>query len=258
MGGRLLIWVLEAHHVSDYRLETDFLLGGLGATALWGALAWVGYLALEPHFRKLWPGLLVSWSRLLEGRVRDPLVGRHLLIGCLAAAISLSATYAAFVWGHPRFALDSGPYDNVGFGERLNVIFTMFAIGIASCALLALLQALLGRRSRAEIGFVVLFGASATAVSNSVFPLPVGVSLALFQTALAPLILLRIGILPYLLGCAFGNFRGTFALSLDPSVWYFEESVLSLGIFLVVALWGFYHSLGGRPLLAGGSGPAAG
>jgi len=39
------------------------------------------YIALEPYVRRLWPESLVSWSRLLMGRFRDPLVGRDLLMG---------------------------------------------------------------------------------------------------------------------------------------------------------------------------------
>jgi len=42
------------------------------------------YLALEPYFRRRHPELLVSWTRLLSGRVRDPLVGRDHLWGVLA------------------------------------------------------------------------------------------------------------------------------------------------------------------------------
>ena len=59
-------------------------LRNLAAQLLWGALVWIFYVALEPHVRRLWPGTLIAWSRALEGRFRDPLVGRHLLFGSLA------------------------------------------------------------------------------------------------------------------------------------------------------------------------------
>src|SRR5260370_23232313 len=53
------------------------------------ALACTFYLAVEPHVRRRQPHLLVSWSRLLAGQLRDPVGGRDLLIGaayggCLA------------------------------------------------------------------------------------------------------------------------------------------------------------------------------
>ncbi|MEO6223742.1 MAG: serine/threonine-protein kinase [Vicinamibacterales bacterium] len=40
------------------------------------------YLVLEPVLRRHSPRILIAWSRLLDGRWRDPLVGRSLLVGC--------------------------------------------------------------------------------------------------------------------------------------------------------------------------------
>ena len=43
--------------------------------------AWIFYVALEPYVRRRLPQIMIAWSRLLGGGVRDPLVGGHLLIG---------------------------------------------------------------------------------------------------------------------------------------------------------------------------------
>ncbi len=51
---------------------------------------WLFYVALEPIVRRTWPGVLISWSRVLAGRLRDPLVGHHLLVGVLAGIIARS------------------------------------------------------------------------------------------------------------------------------------------------------------------------
>jgi len=50
-------------------------------------MTWILYLALEPIVRRRWPDSIISWSRLLAGRLRDPLVGRDILIGCLAGVL---------------------------------------------------------------------------------------------------------------------------------------------------------------------------
>ena len=42
------------------------------------------YVALEPHVRRRWPSSLISWGRLLAGQMRDPVVGRDLVVGILA------------------------------------------------------------------------------------------------------------------------------------------------------------------------------
>lgn len=55
--------------------------------AFMGLLTWTFYVALEPYARRRWPQMLVSWNRLLEGRWRDPLVGRDLLIGTAISVV---------------------------------------------------------------------------------------------------------------------------------------------------------------------------
>ena len=50
----------------------------------WACIGWLYYIALEPEVRRTWPHTLISWSRLLSGRLRDPLVGRDVLVGVTA------------------------------------------------------------------------------------------------------------------------------------------------------------------------------
>ena len=50
---------------------------------------WLFYLGIEPAVRRRWPQLLVGWTRLLDGRWRDPLVGRAVLSGLLFALVVL-------------------------------------------------------------------------------------------------------------------------------------------------------------------------
>ncbi len=76
-----------AHHVPNFSelvCFLDFLACGLA----WYCFFWVLYIALEPYVRRRWPATLVSWSRLLAGGFRDPLVGRDVLVGCLLGAFA--------------------------------------------------------------------------------------------------------------------------------------------------------------------------
>jgi serine/threonine-protein kinase len=54
-------------------------------------LAWSFYAAVEPAVRRDWPQMLIAWSRLLDGRWRDPLVGRSLLVGSALGVATLVA-----------------------------------------------------------------------------------------------------------------------------------------------------------------------
>jgi serine/threonine-protein kinase len=57
---------------------------------------WLLYVALEPFARRRFPKTLISWKRLLAGRIRDPLVGRDILVG--AALGTLSAVILRLAW----------------------------------------------------------------------------------------------------------------------------------------------------------------
>ena len=58
------------------------------STALFIAgVMWMLYLAIEPWVRRHWPKTIISWSRLLSGQVRDPLVGRDILFGVLLGVV---------------------------------------------------------------------------------------------------------------------------------------------------------------------------
>ena len=46
-----------------------------------GGLLGFLYLAVEPFVRKHWPDALISWLRVVGGRLRDPLVASHVLVG---------------------------------------------------------------------------------------------------------------------------------------------------------------------------------
>jgi serine/threonine-protein kinase len=74
-------WLCTAHHVGDYPLEQDALLDTIARAMLPAGIVWLAYVGIEPWIRRHWPASLISWSRLLGGSFRDPLVGRDVLIG---------------------------------------------------------------------------------------------------------------------------------------------------------------------------------
>ena len=90
VGVRTFSWLCTAHHAAAGHFER--IAAGIGGALWWGAVAYALYLALEPYIRRTMPSLLVSSTRLLAGRYRDPLVGRDILIGLsFFPAISLLA-----------------------------------------------------------------------------------------------------------------------------------------------------------------------
>ena len=82
-----ICWLLEAPHQTSL---TELMIVVQGVVrSLFQALGLIlAYLSLEPLLRRLWPTLLVSWSRLVQGRWRDPLIGRDLLIAFAGSGIN--------------------------------------------------------------------------------------------------------------------------------------------------------------------------
>jgi Protein kinase domain len=76
-------WAVLAHHTSSVGVETNQLFSAMATGLFLGGTLWALYLAIEPYARRLWPDGLLGWTRLFAGHLRDPRVGRDILIGCL-------------------------------------------------------------------------------------------------------------------------------------------------------------------------------
>jgi serine/threonine-protein kinase len=137
LGILLVSWLLAIDHVADIWNEFRRIVVLAGMALVLVAVVWLWYLALEPYARRRWPQVLISWSRLLAGRFRDPLVGRDMLVGGIAGA-AMSFFMAARHWvpkwiGAPppppqtwAWSLLLGPRRQIG--EYLNCSIVFFAL----------------------------------------------------------------------------------------------------------------------------------
>lgn len=82
----LVLWILSTHHLASFLEGISFLVA-VASASLRTLLAMVLYIALEPFVRRREPQTLISWTRLLAGKLRDPLVGRDLLIGAVYGVV---------------------------------------------------------------------------------------------------------------------------------------------------------------------------
>src|SRR5262249_18132861 len=81
-----IVWALAGHHVADVNEELNAFIRYFSEVLFLAGLLWVVYVALEPYVRRFWPDGILGWTRLLSGYVRDPRVGRDVLVGCVFAA----------------------------------------------------------------------------------------------------------------------------------------------------------------------------
>jgi hypothetical protein len=89
----LLSNLAARHHVPTFA-ELTVLSSGVSVGFLVAAIFWVLYMAFEPQVRRRSPNALISWSRLLKGRWRDPVVGADLLIGLSISTVVMCALYS--------------------------------------------------------------------------------------------------------------------------------------------------------------------
>ncbi|MGH9411493.1 MAG: serine/threonine-protein kinase [Vicinamibacterales bacterium] len=79
------IWA-ASRHVNDVNAEQERLFLQIGMGMFVGGAMYILYVGLEPFVRRAWPSMLVGWTRLLSGRVRDPIIGRDVLLGIACGA----------------------------------------------------------------------------------------------------------------------------------------------------------------------------
>ena len=245
---------LGAHHVpnfAEFLLFVEFLAWGL----IWSCFLWVLYIALEPYVRRRWAATLVSWSRLLAGGFRDPLVGRDVLAGCLLAAFTIAIQRLAwfvFSWfGYPPPQPQSGPQWHL-LGARTIIADIALALihspifWLSALFVLVLLRALLRKEWAAAVAWVLLF--------TLLFPIgfdPVGWVGALIFSSLAVFVMILFGLLALVVNFMVFNILQNFPLTTQTSSWYSGISLAGILLMAAIALYGFDTSLGGRPVFGG-------
>ncbi len=249
----MVAWLLRAHHVPDVRGEWILLALALGDTLLGVAFAWLSYIALEPYVRRRWPDLLISWTRLLAGRLRDPLVGRDLLAGALAGAASAALVHlsnALPAWIDAPGMTPVPPSDLLlrGTREAASFFFARLneavfdSLGIMSFFFLA--SSLLRRKWLAAM----LLGLLNLVLSLSGENLWIEVPIAILQATILVFLVFRFGLLSVaVLGYVFVLLQVA-PITLDFSQWYAGRSLLALAVFVGIALYGFRVALGKRPV----------
>jgi serine/threonine-protein kinase len=95
-GTSALAWLISPWHIASVLEIADRFYVAIGEILYRVGVLYLYYLALEPYVRRTWPTVLVTWSRVVAGRLRDPLVGRDLVVGTVAG-LTIALSTPAFV-----------------------------------------------------------------------------------------------------------------------------------------------------------------
>jgi hypothetical protein len=243
----LTVFLLRSHHVSHIR--EGFLIFTALRDALYGPVVlWLVYVAFEPYLRRYVPNTLIGWSRLLEGRWRDPVVGGNLLAGVATAVVVSLAMGAGPGPANWRANL---PVDLSGSVAWLADIVFSGVFGALLLTLLWLLLRIPARRNWLASVLMVVVTLAVLAPGNfaagELTRLLLGPGISVVTVAV---IIARFGVLAAVayLVTVYCTIIGAAPWTTSLSAWYARTAMLAIAAILALAIYGFRTTLAGRPL----------
>jgi serine/threonine-protein kinase len=254
-------WTLGTRHVTFEASLEELVLHCARLVLLAAVLSAASYLAIEPWIRRYWPHSIVTWSRLVAGRWRDPMVARDVLIGIafgLVSTLIRRSGQLLQIWlgGPPSTA--TWIFSPMGLGiEKLksgavlwaDILFVPLQGYVAAVQLIFLLfvsRVLVGTRWLSVCLAITLWFCVQIpniAVSNGAL---------LFMLLVAPLqiaIGVKYGLVASIAFVSFAMFTDGAILTTRLSAWYGESSLVGLLVVAAAALWAYRLSLGGQAAL---------
>jgi serine/threonine-protein kinase len=254
----LVNWAVVADHVPDPGSELWLLLVGISWCLLGAAGLWVLYVAVEPSLRRRWPHVLISWTRLLSGGWRDPLVGRHALYG-IATGAAFSLMFVAVLLlrdvlglaplGPQYFGLDALTRPGLLFDALLDRTIDSVGVALGLILLLFLLRAVLRSDLRAGAVAALLFGLQPALQFGSNFWLMLTVMAAVMAVPI--FVLMRFGLVALAANMITFGVLLEFPLVLTPGHWAFPASAFVVALLLAVAAWALRTAVGPHALFGG-------
>lgn len=247
-----LLWILSGAHVQD--VGTQWLLTQMhvGWALVQAGLVWLFYLAFEPYVRRIWPQILVAWTRLVSGRFSDPLVGSSVLVGIVFGTLmgllsdldsvlplwlGLDVPPRTINWLQLDYSLHAGK-SLAAFGD--NIIGAIFS-SIFSLMILVLLRLVLPRPWAAALAYVglvaLLYAHDGTHPSTSW--LTAGLAVA----GLEVWMLTRFGLVTLTVATFCSDTLAAFPLTLDMSIWYADTSLLAFSLLAAITAWAVRSAL---------------
>lgn len=250
----LFTFILQANHRADPVHEHRLLLRDLGFFMRQALYFLIAYLAVESFARRYWPDSLTTWLHVLEGRFREPLVGRDLLVGT-ALGVSVVAIRPLIVVLYNQSGLfpEALPVGTVhlhtlmGTGSLIGAVGNdLYQTTLHTWILLAFYLLLRILFQRKWVAGVVFFLTWTVAVMGAVFPHPdlygrvpiswihTGLIVAALQFAVT-----RFGLVAAIVTYLVVWFLFGIPITADLNRWYRGGGFLILALIAGMAIYGF-------------------
>ncbi len=209
----------------------------------WAGSVWMLYMALEPMVRRRRPDSLISWSRLVSGKFRDPLVGRDILIGIL--------TMSWFFMARTQLPITIGSAIPVHMGALLGVVPVSLAASVSQALAVAVVFTLtLTALRRKWLAFLVT---TAVIFILNFFQATgrdlLQVSSFGMYSLVTAAVLIRFGLLAGYTAMATAYLLFALPLGLDFNMWYQDAGRACVLLLAVLAAYAFHSALAGRRVI---------
>jgi len=259
LGVNIAAWAIGGHHISDFAREANSFFRVTGNMLLQTGVLWVMYLALEPYGRRFWPDGLLGWTRLFAGHLRDPRIGKEILIGCALAGVlivlEIPRALAPYLFGRPPGlpALGGDEHALSGPGWMFLVWEGQFRGSIASALIISMVFVglrLIVRRTwiAVTIGMLVV---TAAVIGNIQFAhdLWIYALVQLLTIAVITFAIFRFGLLVTTVMLIVDNIPTSVPILPHAPGWAAMPGNLSILFVIAIACFGFYAARAGQPLL---------
>ena len=254
---QLARWLLSADHVAAPDTEVQRIYFRMGRILLEALLLWVAYIAFEPLIRRFWHEPIVSWSRMIRGRLRDPLVGRSVLAGSLMGTIWATLGAVDRILGRnlnldmtPEFLiamqLENVISARIFLSTVLEAALDALYFGVTDICFLVVLRVVMKRPTAAILTFVLVRGAWTTlsGTTPALSWLTLGVGLA----GVGAILLVRLGLVAYISASFTYLLLDQTPITTATNAWFADHGFAALALVGILGSVGFHFAMAGRSL----------
>jgi hypothetical protein len=254
-GCEAFAFVAGAHHAGTFAAETTVLIHATAWALYYGVTAALLCVALEPFVRRVSPERLVSWTRLLAGDVRDPMVAREVLVGVAIAFATFGLSLVPLtLLAHPPL-LPVEPDLEPLFGLELlgaavaGAIVFVVRTGLCLFLLLQLVLRACGRVPGlgAAVFFAIAFGLTLANMRAMGVAGPLVVLIGVTSGVAWAFLILRFGILAMIANLLMRALSLAGPSTIVLTGWIAPSAWCVLGISAFLTVYGLYYATAGRP-----------
>lgn len=241
-------YFLGAAHILDFLDEMRLFGAACGQSLYQAAQTWLFYLALEPFVRRIWPETIISWTRLLTGKFNDPLVGRDMLIGGVAAIALVILFNCSRLLPH-LVGMEASPPIHETRGDDLpvllgmraglalvaQILFTAVNVPLLFLLVLLLLRPIARTKWLAGVLFVLLIPSIYAYYGQNLL---VTVPTTMLLWAGATFVLLRYGVVSFVTAMVLYMLLTEFPLTPNLEDWYAPAGMFAAGVCVLLMLYG--------------------